>query len=150
MCLDLCDRVRKREGEGEGRVLYIDSYVTLRYVTSPLLFFSLVGCGYDEDESFEVSTKESRKKREREKESYKLQVSCLYILYFTWYLYTLPYLLNHIQGKVGMDLKVRYFTLLFLFLFLGAYRLIHPVTILPHLCLVIEGKKSTLSSICFA
>lgn len=77
-------------------MLYIDSYVRLPYVTFPLLFFSLVDCGYDEDESFEVSTKESRKKRERKKESYKLQVSCLYILYFTWYLYALPYLLHHI------------------------------------------------------
>lgn len=65
-------------------MLYIDSYVTLRYVTFPLLFFSLVDCGYYEEESFEVSTKESRKKRERE-----LQVTGQLPIYR---IYTLPYL----------------------------------------------------------
>lgn len=69
-------------------MLYIDFYVTLRYVTFPLLFCPLVDCGYDEDESFEVSTKERRRKREREKESCKLQVSCLYTVYILYL--TLP------------------------------------------------------------
>lgn len=86
-------------------MLYIDSYVTLPYVTFPLIFFSLVDCGYDEEESFEVSTKESRRKREREKESCKLQVSCLYTVYILYF--TLPYPLYARKELLVPSIKVK-------------------------------------------
>lgn len=70
---------REREREGEGRVLYIDSYVTLRYVTLP--FLSSGRLWIRRRLEFEVSTKESRKKRERE-----LQIASQ----LPRYIYTLP------------------------------------------------------------
>lgn len=83
---------RKRErGRGRGRRKG-DVYRFLRYVTLPYLSFPLVDCGYDEDESFEVSTKE------REKESCKLQVTSQLptYIYFTLPGTYIPYLTHSI------------------------------------------------------
>lgn len=72
----MIERGRERGGRRKGVVYRFLRYVTLRYLSFPL-----VDCGYYEEESFEVSTKESRKKRERE-----LQIASQ----LPRYIYTLP------------------------------------------------------------